>query len=208
MLRSRVRTHPATTLLALASLAAVAPAHRADAQSRLDPALHGGPRLSLGADAVYSAVRAHASDPRIGDGYGFDAHASVGAGALSIAAGYQRTTHDLTGTTQHATYSGYYAEPRVSLFLGGANFAPYVAGRVGRTRLIEAASGASLATSLTGTTYGAGGGVDVWLARSLALDLGAMWSRLDIGSHRTSAEEVVRDGEDGFLLRAGVRLTP
>jgi hypothetical protein len=48
----------------------------------------------------------------------------------------------------------------------------------------------------------------VWLARSFALDLGAMWSRLVFGTHATSVRDALDRGEDGVMLRAGLRLTP
>jgi opacity protein-like surface antigen len=194
----------------LAALVVLAPASHAVAQSRhVEPwERRSSPFFALGGDAVYSSVRARASDPRIGDGYGFDVHATLGVSALALAAGYQRTEHDLAGSTDHAVYSGFYLEPRVTLDLGAGNFMPYLAGRIGRTRVTEPSSLASGAGPLTGTTYGAGGGLQVWLARSLALDLGAMWSRFDYGAHRQSARDILRNGEDGVLVKAGVRLTP
>jgi opacity protein-like surface antigen len=196
--------------LLLAALVVLAPASHAAAQSRhVEPwQRRNAPFFALGGDAVYSSVRARASDPRIGDGYGFDVHATLGVSALALAGGYQRTEHDLSGTTSHATYSTVYAEPRVLLDLGAGNFTPYLAGRIGRTRVSSPSSLSADSRRLTGTTYAAGGGVQVWLVRSVALDLGAMWSRLDFGNVRTSARDVVRNGEDGLLLKAGVRLTP
>jgi opacity protein-like surface antigen len=200
-------------LLILAALAGVAlaalPARPAAAQSHpLQPwERRSSPFLSVGADAVFSSIRARAVDSRIGDGVGFDAHASVGVSALSIGAGYQRTTHSLTGTTEHATYSGYYVEPRVALDLGAGNFTPYLAGRVGRTRVSVPPGLAGTTTALTGTTYAAGGGLAVWLTHNASLDLGALWSRLDLARSR-SARDVLRNGEDGVTLRAGLRLTP
>ena len=194
----------------LAALVVLAPASHAVAQSRhVEPwERRSSPFFALGGDAVYSSVRARASDPRIGDGYGFDVHATLGVSALALAAGYQRTEHDLTGTTSHATYSGFYAEPRVLLDLGAGNFTPYLAGRIGRTKVSTPSALSTPPANFTGTMYGAGGGVQVWLVRSVALDLGAMWSRIDFGNVRTSARDVVRNGEDGLLLKAGVRLTP
>src|SRR5205085_11950627 len=102
-----------TMLASLGAPAAHAQSHPAQPWERRSSAF-----VALGADGVFSSVRARASDPRIGDGYGFDAHASVGVSALAIGVGYQRTEHDLTGTTEHAVYSGYYVEPRVLLDLG------------------------------------------------------------------------------------------
>jgi len=196
------------TLTTLALLAA--PAHRAAAQRHLPEPWQrrSTPFVAVGGDAVFSSVRARATDPRIGDGYGFDVHGSVGVSALSLGGGYQRTEHDLTGTTQHATYSGFYVEPRVMLDLGAGNFMPYIAGRVGRTSVSEPPSLTGNTAVTHGTTYGAGGGLQVWLARSVALDLGALWSRIDYSQHRLSASDILRNGEDGVLLKAGLRLTP
>ena len=81
-------------------------------------------------------------------------------------------------------------------------------GRIGRTRVTTPAALSANSTRLTGTMYGAGGGVQVWLARAVALDLGAMWSRIDFSTNRSTGSEVLRNGEDGLLLKAGVRLTP
>jgi hypothetical protein len=67
--------------------------------------------VSIGGDAVYTSVGAR--DGAIGDGVGFDAHAGLDISALSLGAGYQRTSHDLTGTSHSAVYDGFYVEPRV-----------------------------------------------------------------------------------------------
>ena len=200
-----------TAFAALATLASLVATRVAGAQSH-HPAEPWERRssafIAVGADGVFSSVRARASDPRIGDGYGFDAHASLGVSALAIGVGYQRTEHDLTGTTEHAVYSGYYVEPRVLLDLGAGNFTPYLVGRVGRTRVTMPPSLTSTTSRLTGTEYGAGGGLQVWLVPAVSLDLGAMWSRIDFGTHSSSVRDILKNGEDGVLLRAGVRLTP
>ncbi|AHG89245.1 hypothetical protein J421_1708 [Gemmatirosa kalamazoonensis] len=193
---------------ALATLPLLAPRAQAQRHPPQPWERRSSPFVAIGGDGVYSSVRARASDPRIGDGYGFDVHASIGVSALGVGAGYQRTEHDLAGSTDHAIYSGYYLEPRVTLDLGAGNFTPYLAGRIGRTKVSSPTTLSSTATPLTGTTYAAGGGLQVWLARSLALDLGALWSRLDYGARESSARDVLRNGEDGVLVRAGVRLTP
>src|SRR5438105_6241798 len=173
-----------TMLASLGAPAAQPQSHPAQPWERRSSAF-----VALGADGVFSSVRARASDPRIGDGYGFDVHGTLGVSALGIGVGYQRTEHELTGTSDEATYSGFYVEPRVMLDLGAGNFTPYVAGRVGRAAVSMPPALASTASRLTGTEYGVGGGVQVWLVPSLALDLGAMWSRIDFGTQRSSVRD-------------------
>lgn len=197
-------------LLLLAALAAPALASPALAQRRHPPQpweRRSAPSLSLGGDAVYSTVGAHARDARVGDGVGFDAHVGIGVSALALGVGYQRTEHDFAGAASRATYQTVYVEPRVLLDLGAGNFTPYVAARVGRTRVALPAVAAATAGRTTASSYALGGGVQVWLARALALDLGALWSRTEYG-HGGSATDILRDGENGATFRAGVRLTP
>jgi hypothetical protein len=163
--------------------------------------------VSIGGDAVYTSVGSRDGAGGIGDGVGFDAHASLDVSALSLGAGYQRTSHDLTGTTRSAVYDGFYVEPRVRLELGGTNFTPYVAGRVGRMRQTIPNATSTADSRRTGTALGAGGGLLVSLTRGASLDLGALWSTLSYSEDR-SLPQVVDTGKDGVVLRAGLRLTP
>lgn len=164
--------------------------------------------VSIGGDAVYTSVGSRDGTAAIADGVGFDAHASLDVSALSLGAGYQRTTHDLTGSSRAAVYDGFYVEPRVRLELGGTNFTPYVAGRVGRMRQsIPNVAASTTTTRRTGTALGAGGGLLVDLTRGAALDLGALWSTLSFSEDR-SLPQVVDTGTNGVVLRAGLRLTP
>jgi len=196
-------------LLALA--VAVGAASPADAQRRRHREQpwerRSAPSLSIGGGGVFSTVGSNARDARIGDGVGFDANAAIGVSALMITGGYQRTEHDFAGVSPKATYSTLYVEPRVLLDLGAGNFTPYLAGRVGRTRLRLPDVPATSAGSFNSTSWGAGGGVHVWLARSVALDLGALWSRLDY-ARGASPSEVLENGENGVTFRVGLRLTP
>lgn len=161
--------------------------------------------VSIGGDAVYTSVGAR--DGAIGDGVGFDAHAGLDISALSLGAGYQRTSHDLTGTSRSAVYDGFYVEPRVRLELGATNFTPYIAARVGRMRQTIPNATSTADTRRTGTALGAGGGLLVSLTRGAALDLGALWSTLSYSEDR-SLPQVVDTGKHGVVLRAGLRLTP
>lgn len=195
-------------LVALAVLVGAAPT--ADAQRRRHASpweRRSQPSLSIGGGAVFSSVGSNARDARIGDGVGYDVNLAIGVSALAIAGGYQRTEHDFAGVSPKATYSTLYVEPRVLLDLGAGNFTPYLAARVGRARLRLPDVPATVAGSHNATSYGAGGGVHVWLARSVALDLGALWSRLDYGTGG-SATDVLRGGESGVTFRAGLRLSP
>jgi opacity protein-like surface antigen len=199
----------ATALVALTALVAAArPAEAQRRRHRSDPwERRSGPTLSLGGSAVFSSVGANSRDARIGDGVGYDVNAGVGVSALTLGVGYQRTEHDFAGVTPKAVYSTTYLEPRVTLDLGAGNFTPYLSARVGRTRLRLPDVPSTAAGTFNATSYGAGGGVHVWLARSVALDLGALWSRLDY-ARGGSPSEVYENGENGVTFRAGLRLTP
>src|SRR6476620_8870075 len=101
-----------TRLVLAALLAGAAPALAQRSHPAQPWERRSAPFVSLGADAVYGTVGAHARDARVGDG----------VGALAVAAGYQRTEHDFAGAADRATYQTVYVEPRVLLDLGAGNF--------------------------------------------------------------------------------------
>jgi hypothetical protein len=119
-------------------------------------------------------------DEPIGSGIGFDGQLRLRFGALSLGAGYQRSTHDevrredggeLTGSF---TWAGPFVEPRIELPLGSAA-SLFIGGRAARITgdfdgaAAVAGQQATFTSSTTGWFFAGGGGLSIHLSRRLAL---------------------------------------
>ena len=203
--RARLARHAVVAPLAAASLLAAVP-HAAGAQDRLEQPWErrSRPTLSLEGGGIYSSVGS-TGDGALGDGFGFDVQGNVGISALSVGVGYQRSTQQIAGVGDDATYQGIYLEPRLALPLGYGSFTPYVAGRVGRMRV---GTPDGVGGSGTGTLLGAGAGVLVSLAPNVQLNLAGLWSHVNVDSpSQAPADGIQLDPTaNGVLLRAGMVL--
>lgn len=184
---SSPRPRPARLLLTLALLAAAAAPLAAQGRRT-------APTLSLEGGGVYAAYRG--GDFRvINDGPGFDVQANLGVSMLSIGGGYLRTSHDVAGSDEDAVLSGVFFEPRLALPIGYGNFTPYLLGRI--TRLESSIEG----REATGTAFGGGLGLLVWVAPGAQLNGSAAYS-----ATRLTADGGARTTGNGLTLRLGISL--
>lgn len=204
--RARARHAAALAVLAAALAPGALHAQRQPDDRPVPPwERRSAPTFSVGGAGVFAGARS--GDGRLDAGGGFDVHAAVGVSALSLGVGYQRTTHDLAGTSTSGTLSGVYVEPRIAV-APFRNFTPYVAGRVAFLTLDAPASPAFAATDASRTQYGGGAGVLVSLAPNVSLDLGAMYTWVaGSGTDGAAATQPFTGGRGGApLLRAGLVL--
>lgn len=160
----------------------------------------GRPTFAIGAGGLYAS--SHGSgDARVGDGYGFDVHGSVGVSAFALGVGFQRTVQPVAALDADATRQGVYVEPRVAVAPYGS-FTPYLAGRVGFLQERIPGVGGAATTRERRTSLGGGAGLLVSLAPSVQLDLAGLYQHVERGGTTTGA----RTGGDGALVRAGVVL--
>ena len=200
-----MQTVPSTRALALPGallLAALALPRPTLAQRSVPPwERRTAPSFSIEGGGVYTSMRGDLE--RLNDGFGFEAQARLGVIALSLGAGYQRSTHSIAnfeslgGDTERAVMSGVFLEPRVALLLGGTNFTPYLSGRVVRVTLTQSQAN----VDVEGTDVAAGGGLLVWLAPAAQLNLSALYSATRFDE---SALWSGRARGNALTLRAGV----
>jgi hypothetical protein len=149
-------------------------------------------------------------------GMGFEAQVRYTPSALSVGAGYQRSSHDVDMGpeigTESASISGLFVEPRYVFSVGSERWAPYAAARL--ARLTQAADvtidGIDVEISASGTQLNLGGGVLVALTPRINLDLGLTYGKIDFddGEVTVEGDTFVIDGTGGsgnnLVLRAGV----
>ncbi|HYW52124.1 MAG TPA: hypothetical protein VE861_16025, partial [Gemmatimonadaceae bacterium] len=180
--------------LALTSAACVAVTSPLIAQQRQAPI------FSVEAGAHYQALRGDVFSD-LNDGRGAEAQFTVGISNLAISAGYQRSWHDVIGTSRQATLSGFFIEPRLALPFAASNFTPYLYGRGGVLQRAESIGDEEFTSNTT--QLGGGVGSLVYLARGVQLNLGAGYQFLRAG--KRIADDTRANG-GAFVMRAGLTL--
>jgi hypothetical protein len=185
--RSAARLAVASSLLTLAASPLIAQ-HR---QSAI---------FSVEGHSTYQALRGDVYSD-LNDGRGAEAQFTIGISNLALAGGYQRSWHNVLGTTRQATLSGFYVEPRLALPLAASNFTPYVYGRGGQLQRSETV----LDTERTSNITQLGGGVGslISLSRNIQLNLAGGYQFLRAGN---KIADDTRANGGAFTVRAGVSL--
>lgn len=207
--RSLVALRAAAALAALVALGSVSAAHAQDAGDRVPPApweRRSPVRFAVGGGGIYQSATGTAAT-RPTDGTGFDVFGSLGVSSLALGVGYQRTQHRApSADAARVVYQGLFVEPRFSV-APYRNFTPYVNGRVSLLREQVSAGTGSAIERTSVVALGAGIGTLVWLAPSVSLDLGGMYSDMRVGSRSGRvAGSGGRGTGRGVMLRAGVVL--
>ncbi|MGZ8379618.1 MAG: hypothetical protein ACXW05_19005 [Gemmatirosa sp.] len=191
-MRPAPSSRPSAALVAVAVLAATAPALQA--QRHTPPwERRASPTFAVGGAGLYAGARG-SDATRVQDGYGFDVHAAVGVSAFAVAGGYQRSVQSLRDSDTDVTLHGPYVEPRIALAAGGS-FTPYLTGRVAFLRQRVRGDVVTVSGS-TRTAVGGGLGMLVALGPAVHLDLAAQYTRFDVAADTRQ--------HDGALLRAGL----
>ena len=164
--------------------------------------------FSLQGSMLYAALFGDAYEG-IDNGFGFEAQARYNPGALSIGAGFQYTSHPVTGLDENVTLIGGFLEPRYVIIVGSNVFAPYVSSRL--AVLQQRLEIGSVSGKATGVQINFGGGVLFRLTTTVNLDVGATYGYINFGdSETTSGGGQTIQFETGsgqnLVLRAGIAL--
>lgn len=158
------------------------------------------PSFSVEAGANFQALRGNVLSD-LNDGRGAEAQFTVGISNLAVSAGYQRSWHDVSGTSRQATLSGFYVEPRLALPFAASNFTPYLYGRGGVLERAESVGGVEFTSNIT--QIGGGLGSLVYLARGVHLNLGGGYQFLRAGKR---IADDTRPNGGSLVVRAGLTL--
>jgi hypothetical protein len=158
------------------------------------------PMFSIEANANYQALRGDVYSD-LNDGRGAEALFTLGISNLALSAGYQRSWHDVIGTSRQATLSGFFVEPRLALPFAASNFTPYIYGRGGLLQRAELVNDAEITS--TATQMGGGVGSQIHLARGVQLNLAGGYQFMRAG--RRIADNTRANG-GAFVMRAGLTL--
>ncbi len=180
--------------LAVVSAALVATAAPVMAQYRQ------APMFTIEAGANYQALRGDVFGD-LNDGRGAEAQFTVGISNLAISAGYQRSWHDVVGTSRQATLSGFYIEPRLALPFAASNFTPYLYGRGGVLERAETILDEEFTSNVT--QLGGGIGSQIYLAKGVHLNIAGGYQFLRAG--RKIADDTRANG-GAYVMRAGLTL--
>lgn len=180
----------ASALLALASTSLAAQQRQA-------------PHFSIEGAGSYQALNGNFWND-LNDGRGGEASFTMGISNFSVTGGYQRTWHDVSGTTatpRQAVISGYFVEPRLALPFAASNFTPYLYGRAGTLERVETVSGADRRERAT--QLGGGVGTLIYLARGVQLNVGGGYQWLRAGQR---LDPSTRPSGGAYVVRAGLTL--
>jgi hypothetical protein len=186
------------TRVAVAALALCVAALPLTAQQRQAPtfSIEGGGSIQTFRGNVFSDLS---------DGSGAEAMFTVGISNLAIAAGFQRSWHDVTGlgsaTPRRATVSGFFVEPRLALPFAASNFTPYLYGRGGQLQREETISNALQKSNVT--QLGGGLGSMIYLAKGVQMNVAGGYQFLRGG---TRVSDNTRPSGGAFVVRAGLSL--
>lgn len=158
------------------------------------------PSFSVEAGATYQALRGNVLSD-LNDGRGAEAQFTVGISNLAVSAGYQRSWHDVAGTSRQATLSGFFVEPRLALPFAASNFTPYLYGRGGVLERAESVGGVEFTSNIT--QLGGGAGSLIYLAKGVQLNLGGGYQLLRAGKR---IADDTRPNGGSFVMRAGLTL--
>jgi hypothetical protein len=180
--------------LALASAVIAVAAAPLAAQSRQ------APMFTIEANANYQALRGDVYSD-LNDGRGAEALFTLGISNLALSAGYQRSWHDVLGSSRQATLSGFFVEPRLALPFAASNFTPYIYGRGGLLQRAELVNDEEFTSNVT--QMGGGVGSQIFLARGVHLNLAGGYQFMRAG--RRIADDTRANG-GSFVMRAGLTL--
>jgi hypothetical protein len=204
------------TLLVAALVVLCGTASALDAQAR-----RGGAGLMLGVGAMYtpSFVIRETGDPEaleIGAGFGGAARAGFAfTPAIAVFGAYEHGWHDLAGF-EDGQLRHLFGGVRLNLPVLPA-LAPYVSGGYGRRRFwgrgtseTEEAGLTRVRAELLGDFFDAGGGITVFLARTLTLDVGANLGIGDFDTFRLAGNDLDIDtgSSNVWRIRAGITWLP
>ncbi|MES3035070.1 MAG: outer membrane beta-barrel protein [Gemmatimonadota bacterium] len=158
------------------------------------------PMFTVEGGANYQALRGDVFSD-LNDGRGAEAQFTVGISNLSLSAGYQRSWHDVVGTSRQATLSGFYFEPRLALPFAASNFTPYLYGRGGVLERAESINDEEFTSNVT--QLGGGVGSQIYLAKGVHLNLAGGYQFLRAG--KKIADDTRANG-GAFVMRAGLTL--
>lgn len=158
------------------------------------------PMFSIEGNANYQALRGDVYSD-LNDGRGAEALFTLGISNLALSAGYQRSWHDVIGTSRQATLSGFFVEPRLALPFAASNFTPYIYGRGGLLQRAELVNDAEITSNAT--QMGGGVGSQIHLARGVQLNLAGGYQFMRAG--RRIADNTRANG-GAFVMRAGLTL--
>ena len=158
------------------------------------------PMFAVEANANYQALRGNVYSD-LNDGRGAEALFTLGISNFALSAGYQRSWHDVLGSSRQATLSGFFVEPRLALPFAASHFTPYIYGRGGLLQRAELVSDKEITSNAT--QMGGGVGSQIILARGLQLNLAGGYQYLRAG--RRIADDTRANG-GAFVMRAGLTL--
>ena len=149
--------------------------------------------------------------PGWGTGIGGEAQGRYTARTgFSFGAGYQFTTHKVTGYSQDGTLQGPFFEPRYTFVLGAnESFFPYASGRFSILQEKLSIQVPTATATASGQTINGGGGVLIRLGSSMNLDLGATFGLTNFGDQSLASGGATTKGNKGgsgtnAILRAGL----
>ncbi|HEY4304695.1 MAG TPA: outer membrane beta-barrel protein [Gemmatimonadaceae bacterium] len=168
--------------------------------------------FSVQASALYSGLQGSSyAGLSAGPGYEVQFRYTTTVG-LSLGAGYQRTTHDITNASGSASLAGPFIEPRYAFVIASQErLFPYVALRA--AFLKQDASDVSFHTTASGISAGIGGGLLIPVGGHVNLDVGATFGIARFGNFVVTdpaTGQRVGEGSTGtgsnYVLRAGLAL--
>lgn len=141
-------------------------------------------------------------------GLGFDLQGRLMWPAWSVGFGWLRSSHDVITISDNLIVSSFFLEPRYQFSTPGAA-RPYVLARGGwaKQRLdVDDPSIGTLVAEASGWMVGAGGGMAFAVARSIDLNVSAMWVRFSFGDAEVDGQTMADSDTKGssVLLRFGL----
>jgi hypothetical protein len=158
------------------------------------------PLFTVEGNANYQALRGNVFGD-LNDGRGAEAQFTVGISNLAISAGYQRSWHDVVGSSRQATLSGFYIEPRLALPFAASNFTPYLYGRGGLLKRAEVINDTEFTSDVS--QLGGGVGSQIYLARGVHLNVAGGYQFFRAG--KRIADDTRANG-GAYVMRAGLTL--
>ena len=171
------------------------------------PVVLAAQRFSLSGGGLYAALSGSDFDG-IDDGFGFDVQLRYhAAGAISVGAGLQYTSHGVSGFSENFGVSGIFVEGRYAFQKANPSVIPYLGARfaLAHSRI---ASGPNELTA-DGSVLGPSGGLLIRLASTTQLDFGLVWATVHFGDAKLNGNTQANSELNGsaLALRAGLVFT-
>jgi outer membrane protein with beta-barrel domain len=165
--------------------------------------------VSVQVSGLYSGVYGDVFSG-VKSGYGGEGQIRYTPGALSIGAGFQYTTHDVTGQTEDIRFYGAFLEPRYRIHTGSNVVAPYVSARFSLLKV--GFSGGDLELDSSFIQLNGGGGLLYRLGSRFNLDMGATFGYDRLGSGTLTRKStggtapITSDSGANLVVRLGLVL--